>query len=344
MMLTFTVAANSADCLSASCLFVPEIITQQDTVKPKITLQDTVKPEIILQDTVKPKITQQDTTKSEITLQDTVKPKTTQQDTVKLDKKEKKTKINRVSSKRVTFASFDQHYERALKYYNNKQWLSAAGLFEELYPLSLGTPRADTILFLFADSYYQNGDFNMAAFHYRDYVKRYPNTEHTEDAFFRCITAIYKTSPEYYLDQTNTNYAIEQITAFLQAYPNSTHVEECNTMLDDLQLKLARKDLEILKLYYNTDHYEACQVAAKNFFNKYAYSPLMPEAVYYLILNNYEFAKKSTERKKEGRLKTCLESCEKMRINYPESIYMKEVEKISQDVTKQLQKYKVKTS
>lgn len=268
----------------------------------------------------------------------------TQQDTSKPQKKEKTSKINRISNKRVTFASFDQHYERALKYYNNKQWLSAAGLFEELYPLSLGTLRADTILFLFADCYYQNGDYNMAAFHYRDYVKRYPNSEHTEDAFFRCVTAVYKTSPDYYLDQSNTLYAIEQITAFLQAYPNNNHVEECNIMLDDLRLKLARKDLEVLKLYYNTDHYEACQIAAKNFFNEYAYSPLMPEAVYYLVLNNYEYAKKSTERKKEERLKACLDACVRMRLHYPESPYMKEVEKISQDVSKQLLKYKITTS
>ena len=264
----------------------------------------------------------------------------TAQDSSKPAKKEKSTRIKGISNKRVTFESFDQHYARAMKYYNNQQWLSAAGLFEELYPLSLGTPRADTILYLFADSYYQNGDYNMAAFHFRDYVKRYPNSEHTEDAFFRCIQAIYKTSPEYYLDQTNTNYAIDQITTFLQAYPNSKHIEECNIMLDDLRLKLARKELEILKLYYNTDHYEACQIAAKNFFNKYAYSPLMPEAVYYLVLNNYEYAKKSTERKKEERLKACLEACVKMRLNYPDCKYIKETEKIALDVTKQLEKYK----
>lgn len=258
--------------------------------------------------------------------------------------KKGKTTVTHTRNKRVTFETFDQNYERALKFYNNGQWLSAAGLFEELYPLSLGTPRADTILYLFADSYYQNADYNMAAFHFRDYVRRYPNSDRTEDAFFRCIQAVYKTSPEYYLDQSNTNYAIEQIKAFLQAYPENSHVEECNLMLDDLRLKLARKELEIMKLYYDTDQYEACRIAAKNFFNKYAYSPLMPEAVYYLVLNNYEYAKRSTERKKPERLKACLESCERMATHYPDCKYAKEVEKISMDVTKQLGKYLQKSN
>lgn len=278
---------------------------------------------------------------------DTVVPsKPTATDTLKpaAQPVKKKTSMSRVSNRRVTFETFDQHYARAMKYYDNRQWLSAAGLFQELYPLSLGTPRADTILYLFADSYYQNGDYNMAALHFRDYVRRYPNADHTEDAFFRCIQSVYKTSPEYYLDQSNTDYAIEQIKTYLQAYPNNKHIEECNIMLDDLRLKLARKELEIVKLYYNTDHYEACQIAAQNFFNKYAYSPLMPEAVYYLVLNNFEYAKRSTERKKPERLKACLDACQRMTDNYPDSKYAKETEKIAAEALKLIEKNKNKSN
>ena len=285
-----------------------------------------------------------DTIVPETTVQkDSVKPGTTAQTGANKPGK-KTTTVTRVSNKRVTFETFDQHYARALKYYNNRQWLSAAGLFQELYPLSLGTPRADTILYLFADSYYQNGDYNMASFHFRDYVRRYPNSDRTEDAFFRCIQAVYKTCPDYSLDQTNTLLAIDQIKSFLQAYPESKHIEECNIMLDDLRLKLARKALEIVKLYYTTDHYEACQIAAKSFFNEYSYSPLMPEAVYYLVLNNYEYAKRSTERKKPERLKACLDACQRMKDNYPDCKYAKETEKIAQDVTKQLEKYNNKSN
>ena len=110
-------------------------------------------------------------------------------------------------------------------------------------------------------------------------------------------------------------------------------------MLDDLRLKLARKKVEILKLYYNTDHFEACQVAAKSFFNEYAYSPLMPEAIYYLVLNNLEFARKSVEAKKQERYQACLDACIKMQLDYSQSPYLKEVDKIAAEVRKQLEKY-----
>lgn len=263
-------------------------------------------------------------------LRDTVKPQT--------NVKDRKQKKDRSGSKKVTFESFDQNYARAMRFYNTKQYLSAAGLFEELYPLSLGTPRADTILYLFAYSYYMNKDYTMAAFHFRDYVRRYPNSDRTEDAFYYCVNSIFQTSPDYSLDQSNTTYAIEQIKAFIQAYPENKHIAECNEMLDQLRLKLARKDLEILKLYYNTEHYEACQIAAKNFFNDYSYSPLMPEAVYYLALNNFKFARKSVERKKQERYKACIEACEKMKQNYSDSKYFKETDKIEKESTKQLAK------
>lgn len=260
-------------------------------------------------------------------------------DTIPAKGKAPKDKKTRSKGKKVTFENFDQSYERAMRYYKNGQYLSAAGLFEELYPLSLGTPKADTILFLFAHSYYMNKDYSMAAFHFHDYVKRFPNTEKTEEAFYYCVSAIYNTSPDYYLDQTSTEYAIDEIKAFIQAYPNNKHIEECNTMLDALRLKLARKDLEILILYYNTDHYEACQIAAKNFFNDYSYSPLMPEAVYYLVLNNYEYARKSVEAKKQERYKACQEACTKMELSFSDSKYYKETSKIAQEVAKQLEKY-----
>lgn len=263
-------------------------------------------------------------------VQDTTKPKA--------PKKKSKSEFT-MGKKRVTFENFDQSYERAMRYYNNQQYLSAAGVFEELYPLSLGTPRADTILYLFAYCYYKNEDYNMAALHFRDYVRRYPNTDNTEEAFYYCISAIYNTSPDYSLDQSNTEYAIEQIKAFIQAYPNNKHIEECNVMLDALRVKMARKRLEILKLYYNTDHFEACQIAAKNFFNDYSYSPLMSEAVYYLVLNNYEYARKSVEGKKEERYKACLEACNRMERDFPDTKYFKETNKIAQDVRKILAKY-----
>jgi outer membrane protein assembly factor BamD len=251
--------------------------------------------------------------------------------------KKKKNKVHKSSGK-VNFESFRQYYDKAMKYYNNRAWLSAARIFEELYPLAIGTTLGDTILFLFADSYFQNRDYQMAAFHYRDYARRYPGTERTELATLNAIKAMYYNSPEYNLDQLVTTFAIDEVILFIQQYPHSKHIEECNEILDALRDKLARKEMEMVKMYYQTGYYEATQIMAKNFMKNYSASKYAPEVLYTLLKNNYDFARKSVLQKQYHRYKDCLDAYEMLQMQYPESSYIEEGKKIANDATAQINK------
>lgn len=258
----------------------------------------------------------------------------------KKDNKEKEKK-NKSTKGKVTFETFDLNYQKAIKYYNNGQFLSAAHIFEELYPLSIGTSSADSILFLFADCYYNNKDYEMAAFHFKDYTRRFPGSPRAEDAYFKCVKAIYNLSPFYSLDQFETKYAIEEIDLFSQVYPHSKYSEECNQLLDELRDKLALKDFEILKLYYNTDHYHAAQIACRNFMNDFPYSKYASEALFILIKNNLEFAKKSVESKKVERYQACLDAFETLQMNYSDSPFIQLAKEYIDQANKNLKKYKV---
>ena len=249
----------------------------------------------------------------------------------------KKPKTRRSSGK-VNFETFKQYYDKALKYYDNKAYLSAARIFEELYPLSIGTPAGDTILFLFADSYFQNHDYQMAAFHFRDYAKRYPGTERTELAALNSIKAMYYNSPDYNLDQFVTILAIDEVSLFIQQYPHSKHIEECNEIMDALYNKLAKKDMEIVRLYYQTGYYEAAQIMTKNFMKTYPASKFAPEVLLILIKNNYEYARKSVETKKYNRFKDCLDAYETLSLQYPQSNFVAEGKKIADEAANQIKK------
>ncbi|MDR2972412.1 MAG: outer membrane protein assembly factor BamD [Bacteroidales bacterium] len=253
-------------------------------------------------------------------------------------KSNKKRTRSRKSSGKVNFETFRQYYDKALKFYNNKAYLSAARIFEELYPLSIGTPVGDTILFLFADSYFQNHDYQMAAFHFKDYSRRYPGTERAELAAFNAVQAMYYTSPEYYLDQFITTMAIEEVNLYIQHYPYSKHIEECNEILDALHDKLAKKDMEMVRLYYQTGYYEAAQLMARNFLKTFPSSKYAPEVLFILIRNNYDFARKSVEQKKYSRYKDCIDAYEKLHVQYPESNYIADGKKIANEAENQLKK------
>ena len=258
-----------------------------------------------------------------------------------IEVKNKKKKSNQSKSKsksKVNFETFRQYYEKALKYYNSKAYLSAARIFEELYPLSFGTPLGDTILFLFADSYFQNRDYQMAAFHFKDYTRKYPGTERTELAALNAVKAMYFNSPNYDLDQFVTILAIDEITLFIQQYPHSQHIEECNEILDNMREKLAKKEMEIVKLYYETGYYEAAQIMARNFLKSYSSTKYAPEVLFTLVKNNYDFAKKSIESKKYNRYKDCLEAFELLQLQYPENSFLAESRKIANEVMNQINK------
>ena len=235
------------------------------------------------------------------------------------------------SGKKVTFETFDDNYNKARDYYNRQLYISAARIFEELYPLSMGTPYADTILFLFADCYYQNHDYEMAAFHYKEYANRYTGSPRAEEAHYNAIKAIAQLSPDYSLDQTETYYAIEEINVFLKRFPNSSYIPECNALMDELREKLALKSFEILKLYYNTENYKAAQISAQNFFKKYSSSQYADDAYAILVKNNYEFATKSVESKKVERYTACIDAFNSMKANCPYSRLLPEARKLAED-------------
>jgi outer membrane protein assembly factor BamD len=178
----------------------------------------------------------------------------------------------------------------------------------------------------------------MAAFHFKDYVKRYPGTDRTELAALNAIKAMYYNSPDYNLDQFVTILAIDEVSLFIQQYPHSKHIEECNEILDALYNKLAKKEMEMVRLYYQTGYYEAAQIIARNFMKTYSSSKFAPEVLFILTKNNYEYARKSVEQKKYNRFKDCMEAYETLTVQYPYSNFIIEGKKIADEAANQIKK------
>lgn len=256
----------------------------------------------------------------------------------------KKPKKKQSNGKKVSFENYEENYQKACNYYENQMFISAARIFEELYPLSLGTPRADTILYLFADCYYMNRDYEMAAFHFKEYANKYTSNPRAEEAYYKAIKALSNTSPEYSLDQTETYYVIEEIEVFTRQYPQSKYMEECNALLDQMRDKLAKKSYEILKLYYNTENYKSAQIMARNFFKEHSSSQYLDDAYAILVKNNYEYAHKSVDSKKIERFTACVDAYQSMKIYCPGSDLLEEAEKLAVDAQNKIDKKEFKKS
>ncbi|MDR1792422.1 MAG: outer membrane protein assembly factor BamD [Bacteroidales bacterium] len=242
---------------------------------------------------------------------------------------EQKSKANKALSRR--YKTKEAKYEAAKNYYAKGSYLTASQLFEELYPLYLSLPEGDTILFLYADSYLKNNDYLMAAFHFRDYVRRYPQSERAEEARFLAAKAYYLNTPAYNLDQSDSHIAMEELEIFTNAYPQSPFVPQCNAMMDTLYNKLAHKDFNIAKMYHRTGNYESAAIAFENILRDFPGSNYIEETFFYLVKNSYLYARKSVIAKQVERYQSVIDNKNKLKAFNDKSKYLAEAEKLADE-------------
>lgn len=224
--------------------------------------------------------------------------------------------------------SDDNEYkkERAIQYYQDKEYLNAATLLEDIIPYYKLTPDGETLYYYYCMSNYYLGDYYLSSYYFRRFINQYPNSKYTEECQFLSAMCSVKNSPEYALDQTETLNAIDQLQIFIDMYPYSSKLDTCNQIMDRLSFKLENKDFEASKLYYQTENYKAAVVALDNFLQKHPHSTYTEEAMYLLVLSRFELGINSIESKKLKRLEATLKSYRKFADEFPDSKRLNELE------------------
>ena len=79
---------------------------------------------------------------------------------------------------------YELKYSYAKKYFDEKKYAKAATLLEELVPIFKGTTHAEESLYLLAQTYYSQKDYETAAEYFKTYYTTYPKGEYAEQARF----------------------------------------------------------------------------------------------------------------------------------------------------------------
>lgn len=148
----------------------------------------------------------------------------------------------------------------------------------------------------------------------------------------------YLFSPEYSLDQTMSLDAVQQLQYFIDRYPTSSRIPDCNKLIDEIRAKLETKAFEIAKLYYKTESYQAAVVAFKNLLREFPDTQYREEAYYYIVKSSYQYALQSVESKKVLRLNMSIDAYNAFMAIFPDSKYQKEVSGILKDINRELAK------
>ena len=206
-------------------------------------------------------------------------------------------------------------YAYALDSYSKHDYNRCLELFDILQSYYRGKAEGEEIAYLTGECYYKLGEYQIASQYYKRYAATYPFAKRTPEVLFKSAYCYYRISPGPSLDQSYTNQAIAEMQQFIDAYPQDSHVERANIIIDSLRMKLEAKDFATCKLYYKTGEYLAALTSFDTFLKDY------PGTLTYC-----NYAKESVKDKQRERFDAALEKYNTLIYVYPESQYIAELD------------------
>jgi len=125
--------------------------------------------------------------------------------------------------------------------------------------------------------------------------------------------------------------AIEGFTYFMRRYPESDTIEECERLIAELEDKLVEKSYLSARLYYDQKKYKAAIVALSNSLKEYPDTKHREELLFLKLESSYLYAVNSVAEKQQERYQVALDDYFSFVEEFPDSGYVKEVEKIYSD-------------
>lgn len=233
---------------------------------------------------------------------------------------------------------YEAKYQAALKYYEEENYVKAYPLLEELVGLYRGTDKAEKIYYYYAYANYYMDDLIMASYHFKNFVKVYPQSPFAEECLYMNAYCYYLMSPQPSLDQANTLNAINEFQLFVNRYPQSKRVGDANETIDKLRHKLEVKAYETCRQYYRTENYQSAIVCIDNTLKDFPGTEFSEELAFLKIKAQYLYAINSVETKKEERLKSTVEAYYAFIDKFAKSDYVREAESIYSNTSKILER------
>jgi outer membrane protein assembly factor BamD len=222
-------------------------------------------------------------------------------------------------SRVVKSDDYDHKYQLANSFFEKGSYLKAINLFEQVYQRNPKNIQGEVSYYRLGIANYNLGDYLMASYYFSSFSEKFPNSQKSEETSYRNLLCLIKETPDYSLDQTQTNVTLNEIQIFIYKYPQSSKLDSCNLMMDQLRTRLETKDFEAVKLYDKTESYNSAVTTAETFIKDFPLSKFKEKAFEILIRNSYWLALNSVEEKKMDRIVKTIERYNTFVIEFPNS-------------------------
>ncbi len=229
---------------------------------------------------------------------------------------------------------------KANEYYEKQDYQHANELYKELMPIMKSTRNYEALCYKYSYTFYYLKDYIQASYHFKNFTETFPASKNAEECEYLSALCLYKYSPKFTLDQTNTVKAYETLQSYLNKYPKSERAKEAGEYIDQTRRKLELKEADAAKLYFNIGQYKAATVAYKSVLRDYPDSPSSDLYQLMIIKAMYKYAFASIIEKQEERYATAISAYNDFKELYPKSKYQEEAEKLFKDSDNNVKKIK----
>jgi outer membrane protein assembly factor BamD len=222
------------------------------------------------------------------------------------------------------------------KYFENGEYLRAQTLYDLVLSQFRGRPESELLFFRYAYTYYHLRQYTLAAHYFGTFSNTFGYSDYREEADYMAAYSNYQLSPSFRLEQSQTLLAIEGFQNFINRYPFSPRVAECNRLIDVMRAKLEEKAFANAELYYDIGEYEAAIQSYENMLRDFPDTDRV-EVVRFKIVNSaYLFAQKSVYEKRKERYELAIQKYMDFTRKFPDSEYTAEVKSIYDDSQEQI--------
>lgn len=199
----------------------------------------------------------------------------------------------RSTSTKVEYSvSAKKNYELGLKKLEDENWVAAAKYFSFIkarFPYSKYAVLAELRL---ADAEFGAEHYLQAIDSYKLFIKFHPTHEMVVNGYcaFRIGEAYYKmlpsdfwlVPPSYEKDQSATQDAFRELSAFLRKYPKSPFVPRAKKMLTEVKRRLARHEWYVAQFYWDRDKPMGTILRLRRLLERYSGAGYDEEALWLL--------------------------------------------------------------
>lgn len=237
----------------------------------------------------------------------------------------------------------EEKYKAAVEYYKKEDWFRAGVLFEELIPVLKGSTESEMAQYYYAYTQYHQKQYLLSATLFKKFYETFARSDYAQESMYMYALSLYKDTPQYNLDQSNTLTATAALQDFVNAYPDSKYRDDCTKMILDLRQKLERKAYEKAKLYYKTSgfniaSYKSSVIAINNFQKEFPDSPYNEELAFLKVDAEFSLAQNSLETKQKERYQEAMGYHQEFIDKYPNSRFVKESERMYETSQKELER------